>query len=97
MIYYIYKIEFTNADGNPISISQTRSCEDAEYNVSLDETKLIVAQQAWANNDFALVSQYTESVSNISVSQYNSTVTDPSQIAPIENWDPTVPLENETP
>jgi hypothetical protein len=95
MIYYIYKIEFTNANGNPVSISQARSCEDADYDVSLEETKLIVSQQAWANNDFALVSDYTESTSNISASQYNIIVTDPSEIVPIDNWDPTQPLNNE--
>jgi hypothetical protein len=94
MIYYIYKIEFTNADGNPVSISQARSCEDIDYDVSLEETKLIVTQQAWANNEFTLVTDYTESTSIISASQYNIIVTDPSEIAPIDNWDPTEPLND---
>jgi hypothetical protein len=92
MIYYIYTITFTNLNGNPTTVSQTRSCEDADYTANLEETKLIVAQQAWANNEFTLVSDYTETIASISESQYKAIVSDPNDIAPIDNWDPEIPL-----
>jgi hypothetical protein len=95
MTYYTYKIQFVDAHGNPSIVSQTRACEDADYTTSLNETKLIVSQQAWAVNGFVLVSQYTESTTIITQSEYNKLVGDPSGAVPIDNWDPNVPLENE--
>jgi len=85
MIYYTYKIQFVDAHGNPSIVSQT----------SLNETKLIVSQQAWAVNGFVLVSQYTEATTIITQSEYNKLVGDPSGAVPIDDWDPNVPLENE--
>jgi hypothetical protein len=92
MIYYEYKIKFTNVYGNPCEVSIPRKCEDIDYPTSLEETKLIVQQQAWAVNDFNLVTVYTEETNNITVSQYNASVGDPDGAHPIENWDPEIPL-----
>lgn len=92
MIYYTYKIEYTDINGHLSVISQTRACEDIDYPTSLDETKLITQQQAWAVNNFNLVTSYTESVTNITLSQYNAIVLDPESVEPLPEWDPNEPL-----
>jgi hypothetical protein len=92
MIYYTYKIEYTDVNGHLSTVSQTRACEDVDYLTSLDETKLITQQQAWAVNNFNLVTSYTENVTNLTLSQYNSIVLDPDSVEPIPDWDPNEPL-----
>lgn len=92
MIYYTYKINFVDQNGDPVSVSQTKSCEDIDYPTSLDECKLIVAQQAWAVNNFVLVTSFTETVSSISQAEYNTIVIDPNGAEPIPDWDPNTPL-----
>jgi len=96
MIYYTYKIQFTDFDGRDCTVSQTRACEDINYTANLDETKLIVSQQAWAVNNFDLVTNFTETVTNITLAEYNKVVIDPNAAEPIPDWDPTQPL-NELP
>ena len=96
MIYYTYKIDYTDNNGHVSTVSQTRACEDVDYPTSLDDTKLIVQQQAWALNNFVLVAVYTDSTTIITEAEYNKTVSDPAGAEPIENWDPDVPL-NDTP
>lgn len=91
MIYYSYKINFTNVYGNQCEVSMPQMCEDIDYATSLDETKLIVQQQAWAVNEFTLVTEYTEATSTITLAQYNSLVSDPNGAQPIEDWDPNNP------
>jgi hypothetical protein len=91
MIYYEHKISFTNVYGNPCVVSMPQRCEDADYATSLEETKLIVQQQAWAVNDFHLVTVYTEETNNITASQYNASVADPDGAQPIPDWDPNNP------
>lgn len=68
-----------------------QGCEDVDYATSLDETRLIVQQQAWAVNDFNLVTDYTENTNTITLAQYNGLVSDPNGAQPIENWDPNNP------
>lgn len=92
MIYYTYKIQYTDDNGHDSSVSQTRSCEDIDYPSSLDEVKTIVQQQAWALNNFNLVTNYTETISNITLAQYNAIVIDPTSVEPIPNWDPNEPI-----
>jgi hypothetical protein len=96
MIYYTYKIDYTDNNGHVSTVSQTRACEDVDYPTSLDDTKLIVQQQAWALNNFVLVTVYTDSTTIITQAEYNRIVSDPNGSEPIENWDPDVPL-NDTP
>lgn len=96
MIYYTYSISFINQNGDSVSVSQTKSCEDVDYPASLDECKLIASQQAWALNNFVLVTVYTDSTTIITQAEYNRIVSDPNGAEPIENWDPDVPL-NDTP
>lgn len=95
MIYYTYKIDYTDNNGHPCSVSQTMACEDVDYNTSLDETKLIVQQQAWALNNFNIVTTYTETTTNITLAQYNTIVTDPTGAQPIPGWDPNEPINPE--
>lgn len=92
MIYYTYKIQYTDNNGHPSSVSQTRACEDVDYAASLDDTKLIVQQQAWALNNFDLVTAYTETTTNITLAQYNAIVLDPTSVEPIPDWDPNEPI-----
>jgi len=95
MIYYTYKIQFTDFNGQNCVVSQTAACEDVDYPTSLDETKLIVSQQAWAVNGFDLVTTFTDTVTNITLAEYNKIVIDPSGAEPIPDWDPTQPLNIE--
>lgn len=92
MIYYTYKINFTNDLGEPCVVSQTKSCQDIDYASSLDECKLIVTQQAWAINNFVVVTNFTETTSIISQAEYNVIVNDPNGAEPIPDWDPDTPL-----
>ena len=92
MIYYTYKIDYTDNNGHISNVSQTRACEDADYNTSLDETKLIVQQQAWALNNFNLVITYTEVITTLTLAQYNAIVLDPFSVEPIPDWDPNQPI-----
>lgn len=92
MIYFTYKIQFTTGDGHFSTVAQTKSCEDVDYDVTLDEVKLIVTQQAWALNNFTLVTTYTETTTIITESEYLKIVADPTGIEPIPDWDPEVPL-----
>ena len=92
MIYYTYKIDYTDNNGHVSSVSQTRACEDIDYPTSLDDTKLIVQQQAWALNNFNLVTTYTETTTNITLAQYNAIVLDPTSVEPIPDWDPNEPI-----
>lgn len=92
MIYYTYKIQFTDFNGHDCVVSQTNACEDANYTTSLDETKLIVSQQAWAVNNFDLVTDFTETVTNITLAQYDAIVLDPDSVEPLPDWDPNEPL-----
>jgi hypothetical protein len=92
MIYYTYKIQFTDFNGHDCVVSQTRACEDIDYPTNLEETKLIVSQQAWAVNNFDLVTDFTEATTNITLAQYNKIVLDPDGAIPIPDWDPTQPL-----
>lgn len=94
MIYYTYKIQFTDFDGHDCVVSQTAACEDINYATSLDETKLIVSQQAWAINGFSLVTDFTETATNITLAEYNKIVIDPNGAEPIPDWDPTQPLND---
>jgi hypothetical protein len=95
MIYYTYKIQFTDFNGHNCVVSQTRGCEDIDYPTNLEETKLIVSQQAWAVNNFDLVTDFIETTTNITLAEYNKIVIDPSGPEPIPDWDPTQPLNNE--
>jgi len=95
MIYYTYKIQFTDFNGKNCIVSQTRACEDIDYPTNLEETKLIVSQQAWAVNNFNLVTNFTETATNITLTQYNRIVLDPNGAEPIPDWDPTQPLVND--
>jgi len=95
MIYYTYKIQFTDFNGQNCVVSQTRASEDIDYPTNLEETKLIVSQQAWAVNNFDLVTDFTETTINITLAEYNKIVIDPSGLEPIPDWDPTQPLNNE--
>ena len=92
MIYYTYRIQYTDNNGHPSKVSQTRACEDIDYPTSLDDTKLIVQQQAWALNNFDLVTAYTETTTNITLAQYNAIVLDPTSVEPIPDWDPNEPI-----
>jgi len=92
MIYYTYKIQFTDFDGHNCFVSQTKACQDADYATSLDETKLIVSQQAWAVNNFDLVTSFSETITNITLAEYNKIVSDPNGAIPIPDWDPSIPL-----
>ena len=95
MIYYTYRIQYTDNNGHPSSVSQTRACEDIDYPTSLDDTKLIVQQQAWALNNFDLVTTYTEKITNITLAQYSAIVLDPASVEPISGWDPNEPIITE--
>lgn len=92
MIYYTYKINFVNQHGDQTSVSQTKACEDVDYDTSLEECKLLVAQQSWAINDFILVTSFTETTTIITLAEYNVIVSDPTGIEPIPDWDPEIPL-----
>ena len=92
MIYYTYKITYTNVNGQSCTVSQTSACEDIDYPTSLEETKLITQQQAWAMNDFILVTSFTETVTTITVEQYNAIVFNSTMVEPIPDWDPNEPL-----
>jgi len=94
MIYFTYKIQFTNAEGHPCSVSHTKSCEDIDYDATLDQVKLLVTQQAWAVNDFDLVTSFSETITNLTLAEYNKIVMGPNTDVPIPDWDPSVPLNN---
>lgn len=94
MIYFTYKIQFTNADGHPCSVSHTKSCENVDYDATLEQVKLLVTQQAWAVNNFDLVTNFSETINFITLAEYNKIVTGPNTDVPIADWDPSVPLDN---
>jgi hypothetical protein len=94
MIYFTYKIQFIGSDTHTYTVAQTKACEDVDYDATLDEAKLIVTQQAWAVNNFVVVTSYTETTTIITELEYLKLVADPDGAYPIDNWDPEIPLEN---
>jgi hypothetical protein len=65
MRYYIYQIEFINQEGKACKVSTPNSCDEADFDANLVETKAIVFDQAKALNNDEEVTTYSESIIDI--------------------------------
>lgn len=70
MRYYIYQIDFTNAEGKYCVVSTPNSCEDVDFDTNLIETKAIVFEQAKALNNNEEVTVFTDSITDIPQIEY---------------------------
>ena len=88
MIYYQYIATYTNNLQQSSTILSTRSCEDAEYNTHLLETKTIVKQFIRASNNNILPS-IIEQIKTLTETEFNNIVKGPDDL----EINPDIPVE----
>jgi hypothetical protein len=93
MIYYKYIYTFTDDSQKDSTITIVEKCEDADYTTSLESTKLIVRQQIYLI--YGKLFDGVETVTTITLAQYNALVKGEDILEPIPDWDPNQPTNEE--
>lgn len=92
MIYYQYIAAYVNPDNANSTIVLTRSCEDAEYNTHLGETKTIALQAMYVNN-YEAIPAFSEEIKSLTLTQFNAIVKGPDDL----EINPDIIIDDETP